>query len=266
MLNFAVPEVAMTETLFGGLLLAALLFFVTRRLGLSNFWAGILSGVAPFLAYIAYSTQHWAGGDVLTIHFAVYLANAGLLMVFGGMQQKKQNLHWAPRLIIGFFISLVLLNAVLLTISTRGLPDKISGLFLPNPDNQKIHTAFPGLIPHDQNKLYEPHLQKIEQQRELGWQVNIVGLDKLQSDKPQTITITLLDKQQQPIPAAQVRLGMWRMANSRDDRHYDFKETAAGSYQAEITLPDEGRWLSELSIQQGENSYLKQQQLFIDSE
>ncbi|MEZ0316663.1 MAG: FixH family protein [Methylophilaceae bacterium] len=261
-----IPEIAMTETLFGGLILAAFIFFITRRLGLSNFWAGILSGVIPFMAYVAYSSQHWAGGDVLTIHFAVYLATAGLLMVFGGMQQKKQSLHWAPRIIIGFFISLVMLNALLLTISTRGLPDKISGMFLPNPENQKIHTAFPGIIPHDRNKLYEPHLLQIEQQRKLAWQVDIVGLKKLQSKKAQLVKITVLDNQQQPVIGGQVRLGMWRMANSRDDRIYDFKETSAGIYEAELLLPEEGRWLSELSIQQGENSYLKQQQLLVDGD
>jgi len=261
-----IPEIAMTETLFGGLILAAFIFFVTRRLGLSNFWAGILSGVVPFLAYVAYSSQHWAGGDVLTIHFAVYLATAGLLMVFGGMQQKKQTLHWGPRIIIGFFISLVMLNALLLTISTRGLPDKISGMFLPNPENQKIHTAFPGIIPHDRNKLYEPHLLQIEQQRKLAWQVDIAGLKKLQSKKPQLVKITVLDNQKQPVIGGQVRLGMWRMANSRDDRIYDFKEAGAGIYEAELLLPEEGRWLSELSIQQGENSYLKQQQLLVDGE
>ena len=93
-------ELSMTETLFGGLVAAAVLFFVVRKMGLSNFWAGILSGVLPFLAYIAYSTQHWPGGDVFTIHFAVYLANAGLLIVFGGMQKKKESMHWAPKLII----------------------------------------------------------------------------------------------------------------------------------------------------------------------
>ncbi|HSH73207.1 MAG TPA: FixH family protein [Methylophilaceae bacterium] len=261
-----IPEIAMTETLFGGLILAAFIFFITRRLCLSNFWAGILSGVIPFLAYVAYSSQHWAGGDVLTIHFAVYLATAGLLMVFGGMQQKKQSLHWAPRIIIGFFISLVMLNALLLTISTRGLPDKISGMFLPNPENQKIHTAFPGVIPHDRNKLYEPHLLQIEQQRKLAWQVDIDGLKKLQSNKPQLVKITVLDSQHQPIIGGQVRLGMWRMANSRDDRIYDFKETSTGIYEAELLLPEEGRWLSELSIQQGENSYLKQQQLLVDGD
>lgn len=262
--EFVVPEISMTETLFGGLLLAALLFFASRRLGLSNFWAGILSGALPFLAYLAYSSQHWVGGDALAIHFAIYLANAGLLMVFGGMQQKKQKMHWVPRLIIGFFVCLVILNAALLSIASRGLPDALTGLFLPNPSQQTVHTAFPGLIPHDRNKLYEPHLQRVEQQRNLGWQVSITGLDQLHSDKPQSISVTVLDSKGQPIQAAEVTLGLWRMADSRDDRKLALKEADPGIYRAEITLPDAGRWLSELYIERGQDQYLKQQSLFVE--
>ena len=59
-------ELSMTETLFGGLLVAAIIFFAVRKAGLSNFWAGILSGLLPFIAYLAYSTSNWPGGDVLT--------------------------------------------------------------------------------------------------------------------------------------------------------------------------------------------------------
>lgn len=259
-----IPELPMTETLFGGLLFAAGLFFASRRLGLSNFWAGILSGALPFLAYLAYSIQHAVGGDVLAIHFAIYLANAGLLMVFGGMQTKKEKMHWAPRLIIAFFVGLVVLNGVLLSISIRGLPDYISGIFLPNANHQKIHTAFPGLIPHDLNKLYEPHLQHVEQQRNLGWQVRMDGFKDIRSQTATTITITVLNKLNQPVEAAQVTLGLWRMANSHDDHKLSLKEVSAGVYQSQVTLPDEGRWIAELQIAHGEDRYLNQQPLYID--
>ncbi len=270
-MQFSLPVISMTETLFGGLLLAAALFFISRRLGLSNFWAGILSGALPFLAYLVYCSQHWPGGDVLTIHFVVYLATAGSLIVFGGMQRKQQKLHWAPRLIIGFFIGLIILNAALLSISMNGLPDRLTSLLLPNPDPgstapPRVHTGFPGLIPHDQNKLYEPHLQRIEQQRQLAWSIEVAGLDTLHSDRPQQVTIILRDKAQQPLRAEVVSIGMWRMANSRDDRKFVFKETQPGVFQADITVPDEGRWLSELYIQQGSDTYLKQKQVLVEGD
>ena len=253
------PEIAMTETLFGGVLIAAALFFVSRRFGLSNFWAGILSGVVPFLLYLAYSQQHWAGGDVLTINFAVYLASAGLFVVFGGMQKKNQTMHWAPRLIISFFVGLVVLNAIFLNIAMRGMPDFISDMLLPNQHQETIHTAFPGVVPHDLNKLYEPHLKQIEAQRDLNWQVQIEGLERLRSGQAQAVIVHLVDKQGVAISQAKVHMTMWRMANSRDDQQFVFQEVSAGNYQATINLPDEGRWLSELHIEQGENSFLKQQ-------
>ncbi len=255
-MNF--PEITMTQTLFGGVLLASALFFFSRRLGLSNFWAGIFSGVLPFILYLVYSQQHWAGGDVLTIHFAVYLASASLFVVFGGMQKKNQTMHWAPRLIIGFFIGLVVLNAVFLNIAMRGIPDFVSNFLLPNEQNQTIHTAFPGVVPHDRNKLYESHLKQIEAQRDLGWQVQLDGLDSLTSGQAHTVTLHLLDKQGAAISHADVQMIMWRLANSRDDQQFVFKETSAGNYQASMSLPDAGRWLSELHIQLGVNSFLKQ--------
>jgi nitrogen fixation protein FixH len=260
-----IPEISMTETLFGGLILAAALFFASRRLGLPNFWAGVLSGLLPFLLYIIYASQHWAGGDVLAIHFAVYLANAGVLSVFGSLQQKKHSMHWAPRMIIGFFIFLVILNAVLLSIASRGLPNGIASFILPNPDKQKVHTAFPGTVPHDKNKSYQGHLARVEQQRELGWQATLQGVEGLQSKQPALIGLLLLDKEGLPVQAAEVKLGLWRVANSRDDQSLHLKETEPGLYQGELTLPDAGRWLAEIVIQKDDDNYRRQQQLFLDN-
>ncbi len=256
-------EFSMTETLFGGLVVAAILFFVVRKAGLANFWAGILSGVLPFVAYIAYSTQHWPGGDVLTIHFAVYLANAGLLIVFGGMQKKKQSMHWVPKLIIGFFIGLVLLNAIFLSVSTRGLPDVLTRAILPNPANHQVHTGFPGLIPHDRNKLYESHVQDIEQQKNLAWNVAIEGLDALRNNLASNVVIKISDKQHQPIIAATVTMELWRMANSADDQTIQFSETSPGEYHATLRLTDEGLWLTDLEILKDKAHYALKQPIAV---
>jgi hypothetical protein len=256
-------ELSMTETLFGGLVVAAVLFFVVRKAGISNFWAGILSGILPFIAYIAYSTQYWPGGDVLTIHFAVYLANSGLLIVFGGMQKKKQSMHWAPKLIIGFFVGLVLLNAIFLSVATRGLPDLLTRSILPNPENRQVHTGFPGVIPHDRNKLYESHVQDIAQQKNLGWNVEVLGLDVLKNNLASNVVIRVSDKNQQPIVAATVTMEFWRMANSADDQTIQFSETKPGEYHASLHLSDEGLWLSDIEIVKGEAHYALKQPISV---
>jgi len=256
-------ELSMTETLFGGLLVAAIIFFAVRKAGLSNFWAGILSGLLPFIAYLAYSTSNWPGGDVLTIHFAVYLANAGLLIVFGGMQKKKESMHWAPKLIITFFVGLVLLMAVLLSISSRGLPDGLARLLLPNSSSGQVHTGFPGVIPHDRNKLYESHVQDIEQQKHLGWHVDVQGLDALKNNFASNVVVKLSDKQNQPIIAATVTIELWRLANSAEDQTIKFSETKPGEYHATLRLSEEGSWLTDLQIMKGEAHYALKQPILV---
>ncbi|MCB5191419.1 FixH family protein [Methylobacillus arboreus] len=265
MLNL-IPSLSIAETLFGGLIFAIGLYFLLRAVSVSNFWAAVLSGAIPFVFYIVYSTQHWAGGDVLAIHFAVFLANAGLLGVFGSMKQKKQAMHWGPKIIIGFFIFLVISNAILLSIAGRGLPQGLTSIFLPNPENQRVHTGFPGVMPHDRNKSYQPHLEQIEQQQVLGWHLKLHGVDELHPGKLQGIVAQIKDENGDAVTQAEVTLNFWRMANSRDDRVYMLEEQDAGQYAADVILPDSGRWVAEVLVKQGDKRYRKQESLFIGDE
>jgi len=258
-----IPALSIAETLFGGLLFAIGLYFLLRAVRIANFWAAVLSGAIPFILYIVYSTQHWAGGDVLAIHFVVFLANAGLLGVFGSMRRKKQSMHWGPKVIIGFFIFLAISNAILLSIAGRGLPHGLASFFLPVPENGRVHTAFPGVMPHDRNKSYQPHLEQLQQQQALGWQLKLLGIDELSPGVSQRIAARILDGQGQAITQAEVTLNFWRMANSRDDKVYSLKEQAVGEYAADVILPDSGRWVAEVLVKQGDKRYRKQESLFI---
>ena len=139
----------------------------------------------------------------------------------------------------------------------------VPSAFFPNPNHIKVHTAFPGLIPHDLNKLYEPHLQQMEQQRALGWQINLDGLKELHEQKIGKLTVTVLDNQQQPLQAAQVSIGMWRMADSHDDHKLTLQEIKPGVYESDIKLQDAGRWIAELHIEHGTDSFISQQTLFV---
>jgi nitrogen fixation protein FixH len=145
------------------------------------------------------------------------------------------------------------------------LPSSITGFILPNPDKQSVHTAFPGTVPHDKNKSYQGHLARVEQQRELGWQVTLQGVKNLQSGQPTAISLLLLDKQGLPVQAAEVKLGLWRVANSRDDQSLTLTESEPGLYQTELVLPDAGRWLAEIIIEKEKHHYRRQQQLFLDN-
>ncbi len=257
-------ELTFTETLFGGLLAVVALFAVARKLGLSNYWSGVLGGALPFLVYLGYSSVVWQGGDMMAIHLAVFMATAAVLGVFGAIRQEKGKMHWAPKIIATFFGGLVVFMAILLSISSHGLPDKLSGWFLPNPDKQRLHTAFPGVIPHDQNKLYEPHMQKIAEQRSLGWKIDIGGLENLRSDTPGNITVNVQDADGKRVVAERVEVALWRMANSGDDRHLQLTPVSDGAFAGEVLIPDPGRWLIEVTVTRGQDSFTLKRSLFVD--
>ncbi len=134
-----------TETLFGGLLAVIVLYFVARRCGLSNYWSALLSGALPFLAYLGFCLTHGYEADVLAIHLVIFMATAGVLGVFSSTRKLGVKLHWAPKIILAFFVVLIFLMALFLTISLHGLPSWVSKLIMPDSGHHEIHTEFSGV-------------------------------------------------------------------------------------------------------------------------
>ena len=248
----------LTETLFGGLLSVVLIFFAARALSLSSYWSAILGAALPFLGYLAYSAGKWPSGDVLAIHLVVYTATAAVLAIFNNLRQAKSRMHWAPKLIIAFFVLLALINAVLISIATHGLPDSVAAWMLPETGGSKLHTGFSGVVPHDRNKLYEEHQQRVEAQRELGWQVELSGLDRLQAGHSAPLKATLRDAQGRPLIAQYVTLELWRLANRKDDFALTLEPAASGEYAASIQLPASGRWIAVLGVTAADSTYQTQ--------
>ena len=258
-------QFTMTETLFGGMALVIALFFLLRKLGLAVFWSGVISAIAGLLSYLVYSLRHWESGDVLAIHVVVYLATAGILVAFTNLQSKQSKMHWAPKVIIYFFLFLTLLNAALLSLSMHGLPHYLVSFFLPNAAEKQVNTAFPGVMPHDKNKSYEPHLNQLAKQKALGWSVDTSSLKNLRAGQANQISLRVVDKHGKAVTGAQITLDLWRIADSRDDLRLSMVESSSGQYQARWT-PQQGRWMSLLSIQRGDDSYSVKASLNIGGE
>jgi len=140
-----------TETLFGGMLAIVILYYVSRTIGLSNYWSSLLSGVTGLVTFLGYGLTHGLEGDVVAIHIAFYTATAGVLGLFGKISESGIKLHWIPKIILTFFVTLILLMALFLSISIYGLPHWASK-FMPNTNKQKVHTNFSGTT----NNTYFP--------------------------------------------------------------------------------------------------------------
>ncbi len=259
----------MTQTLFGGVIVIALIYFGLRFAGVSNYWRGVISCTLPLVAMLAYSMNHWPGGDMMTLHVAVYVATATVLTLGGSAKAVKgQRIHWIPALFIAFFIMLTVLMAAFLTIAVRGLPPGVAKLVMPGDGKKNIYTAFSGEIPHDEEaaKTISQYLKKTGAQRNLGWHIEVDGLNGLIQKQARTVWVTLRDKEQQLISNATVRLALSRPAiDGQQEIVIQFQSLEAGKHQGEIRLDQPGQWVAVLQVDRGGDSYETAKAILVQS-
>ncbi|MDD5240352.1 MAG: FixH family protein [Sulfuricella sp.] len=246
----------MITTLFGGAALIAVLYFLLRLTGISNYWRGIISGALPTLTMMFYSLNHWPGADVVALHLAMYVATATVLTLTGGTRRQGQpfKFHWIPMSFVAFFLVLAVVMAVFVNIAITGVSPSVAQWFLPNVANKTVHTAFSGEVPHDEAaaKAVSQYLNKSEKQRLLGWRTEVVGLDQLKPNVSSEVTVNVMDRQLKPLEGATVKLIIKRMADSAGadaGMTVNLAVIAPGSYRARVNSAPSGHWLAVLLIE-----------------
>jgi nitrogen fixation protein FixH len=248
-------------TLFGGAALIAVLYFALRLAGVANYWRGVISGALPTMAIMFYSLSHWPGGDVVALHLALYVATATVLTLTGGanrQQGQKLTFHWIPMIFVGFFLMLAVIMAAFVSISISGLPPSIASRVLPNATNKPVHTAFSGEVPHDEAaaKAVSQYLNKSERQRQLGWQVEVDGLDRLKLNQAGEVTVSVKDGAQQPLEGATVKLSIKHPADSvAASKTANLAAIAPGLYRGLMGMDRPGQLVAALLIERGQDKF-----------
>lgn len=250
----------MTTTLFGGAALIAAIYFALRFAGVSNYWRGVISGALPTMAIMVYSLSHWPGGDVVALHLAMYVATATVLTLTGDRKKgaPRQPLHWIPMVFIASFLLLAVLMAAFVSVSINGLPPVLAQFIMPNAADKKVYTAFSGEVPHDEAaaKTVSQYMRKSERQRQLGWQIEVDGLEQLKLNRSTDITVSVRDNAQQPLDGATVRLSIKHPADGSDaGRNVSLATVAPGRYQASFTMDRPGLWVAVLQIVRGSDQF-----------
>jgi hypothetical protein len=84
-----------------------------------------------------------------------HIRSSGDALVLFALTQFRQRsagrMHWAPKLLTGFFIGLVFLNAGLLYIATNGLPGPVARWWL-GSDGNAVYSGFSGVVAHGQSR------------------------------------------------------------------------------------------------------------------
>lgn len=236
-------------TIFGGMLLTALLYGAGRLFRLPNFWAAVLAAGLPSLAYLIFAFAYWPGLDVVTMHVVAYPTVSVLLFQLYSRRAGQVAVHWVPKLLIVFFVALTVLLGGFVYIAVNGLPPALAARLLPNAEGKIVHTAFAGVVEHGDEAA-----KSIAQRRnigarlgKLGWNVEVSGLETLGARRSGEIRVLLRQVDGAGVSGRELRLGVARPGQPAPAGEA-MREVASGDYRGTIALPAAGAWVAMISI------------------
>ena len=244
-------------TLFGGLAAVLVLYAIGGLFrGLPPLLRALLAGMIPLVTYFLVIMGSWPGLDVVAIHISVFLAAGFVLHAMSQFRQRgAEPMHWAPKMLIGFFIGLVFLNATLLYVSTKGLPEPLARWWL-GSDGRAVYTGFSGVVSHGQNaaKAVSSELSETHRESLLGWQVSVSGLDG--TGLARLVEVRVKDRTGLPVDRVEAELRLMRPGAHTPALTLPLDSTEPGVYTGSLALPASGRWLLDVQLKRdGDRQY-----------
>ncbi len=255
---------SLLETLFGGTVVVVILHWLLGRLGLANYWRGVISGAIPTIAYALYAIMAGDGLDVIAIHVAIFLAAATVLSLLASDKKNnsRRTLHWVPKALIVFFVLLFVVDAAFVSIASQGVPPWLASLVLPRAKEQPVYTGFSGVTEHNQAaaKAVSQQLKKRSDEQRLGWDVELTGLSALVAGEKgaSKLTLRLHDSKKQPIQNAVVTLDIFRPGNVETLAQLRLQQDKPGEYSSAVRIPHPGFWVVKLIIEADGNRIVRE--------
>jgi hypothetical protein len=237
-------------TIFGGMLLTALLYGVASRTRLSNFWSAVLAAGLPSVAYLVYAFAHWPGLDVVTMHVVAFPTVSLLLyLLYEGKPGESKKIHWVPKLLIAFFVVLTALLGCFVYIAVNGLPPAVTAIVLPNAKGKIVHTGFAGVVEHGEEAANGISVHRDIEARlaKLGWHVEVDGLQALSSTRVSEIKVLLRGADGHGVAGQKLAFALYR-PGQHPPAGKTMREMADGDYRTNVELPDAGFWTTAIEI------------------
>jgi len=248
---------AMALTIPSGILILTILYWLFYRFTpLNAMQSGLVISLLSLAIYAPIALLFWPGVDVLALNVTVFFMTAYMLGVFFSHREKiKKNddgapmkwFHWAPAIIVSFFVVVLIVDAVFVTLSKEGLPKGLQEIIVPDRmDSKKVSTGFPGVMHNNYHKkegLYNRYLRQMELLASRGWKIRKGWLGQAPAAGEQAIfQIVVEDAAGQTIKGFKINGRLMRAADSRDDIEFSMREVRPGIYQANLTMPSPGVW------------------------
>lgn len=239
-------------------------FFLLRFTPLRGKQAALIIAILTVGLYIPVAIVNWQGADVLAIHLAIYLITVYILAIMSSHwearikgEQKGRFFHWGPAIIVAFFAVVVGMNAIFITLASRGLEGGASLALLPEPKSgTQVTSYFPGTVARDyqeKEKLFNEYHERIETQHERGWQVAKGFLEPVVAGGQSVFQVKVLDADGRPLEGAVVEAHFLRPSDQRQDVRVQMNAMGAGLYRQVLTFQSPGRWHLLLTVRKGED-------------
>jgi hypothetical protein len=245
---------SLIQSLFGGVVTVVLLHLILGKFGIANYWRGVVSGAIVSIAILVYSLINSLSLDTISIHLAAFLSAATAMTLLSGAKKETSNrMHWIPKLFIGFFMVLFVVDGAFVSISSKGVSTQVASWFLPKASNKPVYTAFSGVTRHDEHAgaPEAEQLKKLNSLQALGWKIEIDGVNNLLAGDKLTnaIVVSLHDKQNSPILNADVQVRFFRAGNVAAITEIRLDDGGLGKYLGQFTIPHSGTWIMRTEIE-----------------
>lgn len=270
-------NVSLFVSLAVGVAAVFVLFFIFYKvLCWDNKLSALLTILVVMGIYVPFGVIYWAGMDVFAIHFAFYVMSGYGLGIITSHRKLKAGIdahvghvdeeppqkgwfHWGPAIIVAFFLTLAVVDSIIITLASKGASSEFMAKFLPEPrSGAKVVSAFPGAVSNDYQEKYDQfnnYLQQLVTQRERAWEITNGWQQKPVPDQAAVFSIDVRDKDGNPVSGAAVEAQFLRPGDSRLDQQLILSEHVAGSYGNSVTLPAPGVWNVVLTVVRGEDTH-----------
>jgi len=249
-------------SLLGGIALIAVVFLLVHRFSrLSGKGSALLLGLLVTAIYVPLSIWRWPGADVFAIHIAIYLVTVYVLGIISSQREAavaegRRGFHWAPALIIAFFVVVIAVDSVFIMLAQRGVDAEVTEWLFPRPRaGGKVSSHFPGTVSRDYREKdadFNTRLERLAKQEARQWQVRKGWVGRAVSGQPAVFRIRVRDRHGRPVQADQITGKFMRPGNVEQDIAFEMQAVGAGEYAVRVIMPEPGRWNLFLQIRQGE--------------
>lgn len=245
-----------------------LLFY--RFTPLSASQSGFVISLLALAVYFPLALLYWPGADVFAMNVTVYFMAAYLLGMFFSHREKvkssndpeasKKWFQWGPAIIVSFFVVILIVDAVFVTLSKEGLPDALQTLLVPDKlPTEQATMRFPGVMHnnyHKKERKYNYYLRQLELIDKRGWTVRKGWLGEAPvMNKTGVFQLVVEDAAGVPITGLIAGGRFMHASDGRKDIIFNMEEMPDGVYRVELTLGSPGLWNVNINFDRGDESF-----------